>query len=151
LRIDFGVRVFEPKESVMRSALVIGAAAPLLVTGCQTVDTTKTSAVGVDRKQHFLISSEQVNASADEAYKQVLADAQKKGALDRDAATLQRVKTIVGRLTPVTGVLRPDCAWLEMGSACPRKPRSTSRSWRRSHQGPVGAHRKSGTAVPGVE
>lgn len=89
-------------------AFVAGAAATLLMVGCQTADTTKSSAVGVDRQQRFLISSDQVNASADEAYKKVLADAQKQGALDRDAATMQRVKTIVGRLTPVTGALRPD-------------------------------------------
>jgi predicted Zn-dependent protease len=92
----------------MRSSLVLAAAAFAVLAGCQTVDTTKSSAVGVDRKQRFLVSSEQVNASAEEAYKQVLADAQKKGALDRDAATTQRIKTIVGRLTPVTGALRPD-------------------------------------------
>ena len=92
---------------VMRS-LVLGAAAFALLAGCQTADTTKSSAVGVERKQRFLISSEQVNASAEEAYKQVLADAQKKGALDRDTATTQRIKTIVGRLIPATGALRPD-------------------------------------------
>jgi len=92
---------------VMRS-LVLGAAAFALLAGCQTADTTKSSAVGVERKQRFLVSSEQVNASAEEAYKQVLADAQKKGALDRDAATTQRIKTIVARLIPATAALRPD-------------------------------------------
>ena len=88
--------------------VVAGTTAMVLLAGCQTADTTKSSAVGVDRQQRFLISSEQVNASADEAYKQVLADAQKKGALDKDAATMQRVKTIVGRLIPATAALRPD-------------------------------------------
>jgi predicted Zn-dependent protease len=95
----------------MRSAIV-GAAAMALLMGCQTADTTKSSAVGVERKQRFLVSAEQVNESAEQAYKQVLADAQKQGALDRDAATAQRVKTIVGRLIPATGALRPDApAW----------------------------------------
>src|SRR4051812_10129862 len=91
----------------MRSAIV-GAAAMALLVGCQTADTTKSSAVGVERKQRFLVSAEQVNESAEEGYKQVLAQAQKQGALDKDAATAQRVKTIVGRLIPQTGALRPD-------------------------------------------
>src|SRR4051812_40631517 len=91
----------------MRSAIV-GAAAMALLVGCQTADTTKSSAVGVERKQRFLVSAEQVNESAEQAYRQVLADAQKQGALDRDAATAQRVKTIVGRLIPATAALRPD-------------------------------------------
>jgi predicted Zn-dependent protease len=91
----------------MRS-MVIGAAAMALLVGCQTADTTKSSAVGVERKQRFLVSAEQVNASAEQAYQEVLASAKKQNALDQDAATAQRVKTIVGRLIPATGALRPD-------------------------------------------
>jgi predicted Zn-dependent protease len=55
-----------------------------------------------------------VNKGSAQAYQQVLAEAQKQGALDKDAATLQRVKTIVGRLIPATGSLRADApkwAW----------------------------------------
>jgi predicted Zn-dependent protease len=92
----------------MRSFILAVAASAVLITGCETVQTTQSSAVGVDRKQHMLVSSEQVNQSAETGYKQVLAEAQKQGALDRDAATAQRVKTIVGRLIPKTGALRPD-------------------------------------------
>jgi predicted Zn-dependent protease len=92
----------------MRSFILAVAAAAVVTTGCETVQTTQSSAVGVDRKQHMLVSSEQVNQSAEEGYKQVLAEAQKQGALDKDAATAQRVKTIVGRLIPQTGALRPD-------------------------------------------
>jgi predicted Zn-dependent protease len=92
----------------MRSFILAVAAAAVITTGCETVQTTQSSAVGVDRKQHMLVSSEQVNQSAEEGYRQVLAEAQKQGALDKDAATAERVKTIVGRLIPQTGVLRPD-------------------------------------------
>jgi len=92
----------------MRTSFLAVAATAIVLSGCQTVDTTKSSAVGVDRKQTFLVSSEQVNQSAEEAYRQTLAQAQKQGALDKDAATMQRVKTIVGRLVPQTGALRPD-------------------------------------------
>lgn len=97
----------------MRALLVLVIAA-LLLPGCETVETTKESAVGVSRPQHMAVSSEEVNASANKAYHEVIAQAQQKGALDRDAATMQRVKAIVGRLIPATGALRPDApkwAW----------------------------------------
>src|SRR5439155_7476254 len=56
----------------------------------------------------MLVSSEQVNAASDKAYHDVLAQAQKQNALDRDPATVERVKRIAGRLIPATGALRPD-------------------------------------------
>lgn len=92
----------------MREFILVAAASAAMLPGCQTVDTTKSSAVGIDRHQHMLVSSEQVNASADKAYHDLIADAQKQGVLDRDAAAVQRVKTIVGRLIPQTAALRPD-------------------------------------------
>src|SRR5262249_41252453 len=64
--------------------------------------------VGVSRPQHMLVSSDQVNQSAEKAYHDVLAQAQQQGALDRDAAAVQRVKAIALRLIPATGALRPD-------------------------------------------
>jgi predicted Zn-dependent protease len=87
---------------------IAAAATALALTACETVQTTKESAVGVSRPQHMLVSSDQVNASAEQAYGQVLAKAKQQGALDKDAATMQRVKTIVSKLIPATGALRPD-------------------------------------------
>lgn len=78
------------------------------VAGCQTVQTTESGTVGVDRKQHFLLSSEQINESAVQAYQQVLKDAQSKGQLNRDQAQLQRVRAVAQRLIPATGAFRPD-------------------------------------------
>jgi predicted Zn-dependent protease len=78
------------------------------LSGCETVETTKAGTVGVDRKQHMAVSSEEVNASSEKAYHQVLAEAQKQGALDRDAAALQRVKAIASRLIPATAAFRAD-------------------------------------------
>src|ERR1041384_1428420 len=81
-----------------------------LAAGCQTVETTKGGTVGVDRQQRMAVSSEEVNAGAQKAYAQMMAEAQKKGALDRDPAQVQRVKNIVARLVPQTTVFRPDAA-----------------------------------------
>ena len=86
----------------------------LLLAGCQTVSTTQPGAVGVERKQNMMVSSEAVNKSAVKAYAQVLAEAQKKGQLNRDAGQLQRVRAIAGRLIPQTGTFRADApgwAW----------------------------------------
>ncbi len=80
----------------------------VLVAGCQSVNTTQPGAVGVDRKQNMMVSSESINRSAVKAYAQVLADAQKKGQLNRDAMQLERVRAIAGRLTPQTGAFRAD-------------------------------------------
>jgi len=99
---------------MMRISLIALAISAALASGCQTVETTKQGAVGVDRKQHMLVSEQDVEASAQKEYAQMMADAQKKGALDKDAAQVARVKAIVSRLVPQTAVFRPDAqkwAW----------------------------------------
>jgi predicted Zn-dependent protease len=80
----------------------------VLVAGCETVDTTQPGTVGVDRDQRFLVSSQEVDASAKQAYAKMMSEAQKKGVLDRDAAALQRVQAITRRLVPQTVTFRKD-------------------------------------------
>jgi predicted Zn-dependent protease len=92
----------------MNRKLLICIIASAFAAGCSTVETTKSSAVGVDRHQRMMVSADAVNQSADKAYKDVLAQAQKQNALDRDPATVERVKRIASRLIPATGALRPD-------------------------------------------
>ena len=90
----------------MRACLVFLSV--LALSACQTVETTKGGTVGVDRQQHMAVSSDEVNAGAEKAYAQMMAEAQKKNALDRDAAQVARVKAIVGRLIPQTAAFRDD-------------------------------------------
>ena len=92
----------------MRMKPLAGAVCIALLAGCQSVETTQNSAVGVERHQRMMVSSDEVNQASSQAYKEVIAEAQKQGALDKDAAAVQRVKTIVGRLIPATGSLRAD-------------------------------------------
>jgi Zn-dependent protease with chaperone function len=80
----------------------------VLLAGCQSVNTTQPGAVGVERKQSMMVSSDTINRSSQKAYGQVLADAQKKGQLNTDGAQLQRVRAIAGRLIPQTGAFRAD-------------------------------------------
>ena len=79
-----------------------------LLAGCQSVNTTQPGAVGVARNQNMMVSSATINRSAEKAYAQVIAEAQKKGQLNRDAGQLQRVRAIAGRLIPQTGAFRSD-------------------------------------------
>ncbi|MDH3287966.1 MAG: M48 family metallopeptidase [Betaproteobacteria bacterium] len=86
----------------------------LALTSCQTVQTTRPGAVGVDRQQTMLVSSEQVNKSAVQAYRQELKKAAAKGALNRDPAQVARVRVIALRLAAASGAFRPDAprwAW----------------------------------------
>jgi len=94
----------------MMRTLFAAAASAALLWGCQSVETTKEGAVGVDRQQRMMVSSEEVDASSKKAYSQMMAEAQKKGVLDRDPATVQRVQNITKRLIPTTTVFRPDAA-----------------------------------------
>jgi predicted Zn-dependent protease len=92
----------------MRNFWIAMAASAVLVSGCQTVETTKEGAVGVDRQQRMMVSAEEVQKSSVQTYAQMMAQAQKKGVLDRDPAQVQRVRNIVNRLVPQTAVFRPD-------------------------------------------
>jgi predicted Zn-dependent protease len=95
----------------MERILVISTVAlAALVSGCQTAETTQAGVVGVDRDQRFLVSAEEVNAGAQKAYAQMMAEAQKKGVLDKDPAQVQRVQAITKRLVAQTGAFRPDAA-----------------------------------------
>ena len=81
-----------------------------LLWGCQSVDTTQGGTVGVDRQQYMAVSSQEVEAGAKKAYAQMMAEAQKKNALDRDAAQVARVRNITQRLIAQTATFRPDAA-----------------------------------------
>jgi predicted Zn-dependent protease len=74
------------------------------------VETTESGAVGIDRRQSMspLVSAEQINRGAEEAYAQVLAEAGAKNALNRDAAQTARVRTVAQRLIPQTATFRAD-------------------------------------------
>ncbi len=92
----------------MTRLLLIGVAFSLAA--CQTVETTKGGAVGIDRDQRMAVSAEDVNASSVKQYAQMMAEAKKKNVLDRDPAQVQRVQAITKRLVAQVGAFRPDAA-----------------------------------------
>jgi predicted Zn-dependent protease len=82
--------------------------AVLLLAACQTVQTTQSGTVGVDRKQSMILSSAEVNRAAEQSYQQTMQDAARKGTLNRNPAQVQRVRAVAGRLIPATRAFRAD-------------------------------------------
>jgi len=93
--------------STLRIVAAIGfCLSALALGGCQT--TTSGGAVGAERKQLLLVSSEQLDQMAAQSYNKVKAEAAAKGTLNTDGAMQQRVRAIAARLEPQTRVFRAD-------------------------------------------
>lgn len=90
----------------MKWRFIISVLCAVFMFGCAT--TTQQGAVGVDRNQLLLISAAHMHQAANTSYAQVLKDAQQKGVLNTDAATLKRVRTISKRIVEHVGVYRDD-------------------------------------------
>lgn len=94
--------------------LIVLTAGALVLTACETVQTTQPGTVGVSRQQTMLVSDQEITQAAAQEYRKVIADAQAKGKLDRNAQQLQRVRAIMNRLIGQTSAFRPDAqkwAW----------------------------------------
>jgi predicted Zn-dependent protease len=95
---------------IHRSSLVrfLAALTLLAFAGCATVETTAPGAVGVERKQHMLVSEETVEQGAVEAYAQEVTHAREKGALNANPAVVAQVRRVTDRLIPQTAAFRSD-------------------------------------------
>ena len=76
------------------------------LSGCAT--TTEGGAVGADRSQLMLVSSQQLDEMAAQSYAKLKSDAARQGALNRDPAMLQRVRAVASRIQPQTATFRAD-------------------------------------------
>jgi predicted Zn-dependent protease len=82
----------------------------LSMVACESVQTTKSGAVGVERSQHMspLVSEQDLRQGAVQAYKEVLGKEQAKGTLNADAGLTARVRGIARHVIPATAAFRPD-------------------------------------------
>lgn len=78
----------------------------LLLWGCVT--TTSPGAIGVDRRQLLLVSSEELDQIAAQSYDAMKQSASAEGVLNRDRDMLRRVRAIAARLEPQTRFFRAD-------------------------------------------
>ena len=94
----------------MKWLKVTGLSLALLLAGCQSVSTTNSGAIGVDREQSMftMLSEQEVNKMSADAYQQQLAKARKDKVLNKNTKTLKRLRTIGDDLIAQVGVFRPD-------------------------------------------
>ncbi len=90
----------------------IALAGVLLLTGCQAVNTTGASAVGVDRKQYMfsMLSTNEINQTYAQAYQETLRQANAQGKLDTKSNNAKRLQAIGQRLIRQATYFRPDAA-----------------------------------------
>ena len=94
---------------LLRSALVL---TPILLAGCQSVNSTNAGVVGVERNQYMfsLLSSEKLNSMSSERYIKTIGDAQSSGKLDSTSKIAKRVDEISLKLISQAPTFRPDAA-----------------------------------------
>ncbi len=97
-------RVWQFKKTALAS--LVAASLVLPMAGCGS--TTGAGAVGANRKQLLLVSSDEVMNLASKSYQQTLFQARQKGVLDVNASQLARLKRIANHLIPQTSVYRTD-------------------------------------------
>ncbi len=93
-------------KKCLHSAFLLSVS--VLLVACATTSTTSGGAVGVDREQTMLVSSAEVNRSAEKAYAETIHEARAKNLLNRNPDQVRRVRDIAARLIPATRVFRPD-------------------------------------------
>jgi hypothetical protein len=71
----------------------------------------------VQRSQLMMVSAQEVEQASNQQYQQMVAEARRKNALDRDPATVQRVRRIVSRLDRPKRRLPSGCAVVVLGGA----------------------------------
>jgi predicted Zn-dependent protease len=93
---------------VKRVLLAVAAVVLLGTSACETVQTTRPGAVGVDRKQRMLVSEQEVEQGAAQAYAEEKKKAEAQGELNSNSALTARVRSVAQRLIPATGTFRAD-------------------------------------------
>lgn len=93
-----------------RLGLWSGALLMAFLTGCASVHTTQSGAIGVERRQLMAssVSSAELQQVANKQYSQMMAEARAAGALDANSAQVQRVRAITNRLIAQVGAFRPE-------------------------------------------
>ena len=77
-----------------------------ILAACAT--STDEGAVGVQRKQFLLASSEQIESEAAKSYEQILADGRQKKTLNINPTQVNRIQSIAQKLFPHTAIFRAD-------------------------------------------
>jgi len=96
----------------IRAAAAGLAASAVLLSGCQSVQTTSPGAVGIERTQRMssMVSESDMRQQAELSYRETLTKERQKGTLNADPALTSRVRAITSRLIPASAAFRPEAA-----------------------------------------
>ncbi|TCS39626.1 peptidase M48-like protein [Paucimonas lemoignei] len=94
------------RQSLVKSLFIILTG--LSLTSCETVQTTQSGVVSVDRKQMMAVSSQDIDAASSQTYAKLIAEERSKGTLNRDSSQVSRVRAIANRLIAQTPAFRPE-------------------------------------------
>ncbi|MDO4250443.1 MAG: M48 family metallopeptidase [Moraxella sp.] len=92
------------KQTFLGMTLIATCAMPIV--GCTS--STSGGAIGADRKQLLLVSSNDILKLSNQAYQQTIQSARAAGKLDTNTVQVARLKRIANRLIPHTSVYRND-------------------------------------------
>ena len=95
-------------KKLLTTTVLAASVSAMSLTGCTS--TTNSGAIGVDRQQLLLVSSEQVLQMSAQSYAKNIQEARARGLLDTNQAQLNRLKRIANRLVAQVGIYRPDAA-----------------------------------------
>lgn len=95
-------------KKLLTTTVMAASLSALTLIGCTS--TTGAGAIGVDRQQLLLVSSDEVLKLSAQSYNKNIQEARARGVLDTNTAQLNRLKGIANRLVGQVGVYRPDAA-----------------------------------------
>lgn len=95
-------------KKMLTTTVMAASLSVLTLSGCTS--TTGTGAVGVDRQQLLLVSSEEVLQMSAQSYNKNIQEARSRKVLDTNSAQLNRLKSVANRLVGQVGIYRPDAA-----------------------------------------
>ena len=102
---------FKPSVMTGLKSALLGASMLTLV-ACETVQTTQSGVVGVNRQQRMAVAPEAIEQAAREEYSKLIAQEGQKGTLNRNPTQVARVRAVAGRIIPQVVAFRPDArAW----------------------------------------
>lgn len=93
---------------------VLAACSLAALGACETVQTTQSGVVGVNREQRMIVSEQEIEQAAQQQYGTLMNEARSKGLLNRNPTEVARVRAVASRLIPQTAAFRPDAvnwAW----------------------------------------
>jgi len=91
---------------------LVALLAPVLLVGCQSVQTTSAGAVGVERSQYMFlgVSAAEIEQQYAKSYQELLIEAEEKNMLDFESKNAERVDKISENLIKQAPVFRADAA-----------------------------------------